>query len=97
MKVALLAGGSGGAKLAAGMQDRIGSGLSVIANTGDDIETLGVHVSPDPDLVTYWLSGDIDEKRDAHLEHPPTRGDRQAHAQWSASGRLVRRIPAWVL
>ena len=63
MKVALLAGGSGGAKLAAGMQERVGSDLSVIANTGDDIETLGVHVSPDPDLVTYWLSGDIDEKR----------------------------------
>ncbi|MGH2982284.1 MAG: 2-phospho-L-lactate transferase, partial [Solirubrobacterales bacterium] len=63
MKVALLAGGSGGAKLAAGMQDRIGADLSVIANTGDDIETLGVHVSPDPDLVTYWLSGDIDEQR----------------------------------
>jgi LPPG:FO 2-phospho-L-lactate transferase len=35
----------------------------VIANTGDDIETLGVHVSPDPDLVTYWLSGEIDEER----------------------------------
>jgi LPPG:FO 2-phospho-L-lactate transferase len=35
----------------------------VIANTGDDVETLGVHVSPDPDLVTYWLSGEIDEER----------------------------------
>jgi LPPG:FO 2-phospho-L-lactate transferase len=35
----------------------------VIANTGDDIEALGVHVSPDPDLVTYWLSGEIDEQR----------------------------------
>jgi len=63
MKVALLAGGTGGAKLAAGMQARIGADLSVIANTGDDIETLGVHVSPDPDLITYWLSGDIDEQR----------------------------------
>jgi LPPG:FO 2-phospho-L-lactate transferase len=63
VKVALLAGGSGGAKLAAGIQERIGTDLSVIANTGDDIETLGVHVSPDPDLVTYWLSGDIDEQR----------------------------------
>jgi LPPG:FO 2-phospho-L-lactate transferase len=63
MKVALLAGGTGGAKLAAGMQARIGTDLSVIANTGDDIETLGVHVSPDPDLITYWLSGDIDEER----------------------------------
>ncbi len=63
MKVALLAGGTGGAKLAAGMQARIGADLSVIANTGDDIEILGVHVSPDPDLVTYWLSGEIDEQR----------------------------------
>jgi LPPG:FO 2-phospho-L-lactate transferase len=63
MKVALLAGGTGGAKLAAGMQARIGADLSVIANTGDDIETLGVHVSPDPDLITYWLSGDIDEQQ----------------------------------
>ena len=63
MKVALLAGGTGGAKLAAGMQARLGSSLSVIANTGDDIEILGAHVSPDPDLVTYWLSGEIDEQR----------------------------------
>ena len=63
MRVALLAGGTGGAKLAAGMQEEIGSDLTVIANTGDDIEVLGVHVSPDPDLVTYWLSGEIDEER----------------------------------
>ncbi|MDX6603010.1 MAG: 2-phospho-L-lactate transferase [Solirubrobacterales bacterium] len=63
MRIALLAGGTGGAKLAAGMQEEIGSDLSVIVNTGDDIETLGVHVSPDPDLVTYWLSGEIDEER----------------------------------
>ena len=45
------------------MQEEIGSDLTVIANTGDDIEALGVHVSPDPDLVTYWLSGEIDEER----------------------------------
>ena len=63
MRVALLAGGTGGAKLAAGMQEEIGDDLTVIANTGDDIEILGVHVSPDPDLVTYWLSGEIDEER----------------------------------
>ena len=63
MRVALLAGGTGGAKLAAGMQEEIGSDLAVIANTGDDVEALGVHVSPDPDLVTYWLSGEIDEER----------------------------------
>ena len=63
MKVALLAGGTGGAKLAAGMQAVVGFELSVIANTGDDVEALGVHVSPDPDLITYWLAGEIDEER----------------------------------
>jgi LPPG:FO 2-phospho-L-lactate transferase len=63
VRVALLAGGTGGAKLAAGMQEEVGPDLSVIANTGDDVEALGVHVSPDPDLVTYWLSGEIDEDR----------------------------------
>jgi LPPG:FO 2-phospho-L-lactate transferase len=63
VRVALLAGGTGGAKLAAGMQEEIGANLTVIANTADDLEILGVHVSPDPDLVTYWLSGEIDAER----------------------------------
>ncbi len=45
------------------MQDVVGDRLSVIANTGDDAEVLGVHVSPDPDLITYWLSGEIDAER----------------------------------
>jgi LPPG:FO 2-phospho-L-lactate transferase len=63
VRVALLAGGTGGAKLAAGIQEELGSDLTVIANTGDDVEVLGVHVSPDPDLVTYWLSGEIDAER----------------------------------
>jgi LPPG:FO 2-phospho-L-lactate transferase len=40
-------------------QDR----LAVIANTADDIAAFGLHVSPDPDLVTYWLAGVIDEER----------------------------------
>ncbi len=68
MKVALLAGGTGGAKLAAGMQEEIGADLTVIANTADDLEILGVHVSPDPDLVTYWLSGEIDAERGWGIE-----------------------------
>jgi LPPG:FO 2-phospho-L-lactate transferase len=63
VRVALLAGGTGGAKLGAGMQEELGSELAIVANTGDDIEALGVHVSPDPDLVTYWLSGEIDAER----------------------------------
>ena len=61
--VAVLAGGTGGAKLARGMLDAVGPGeLTVIANTGDDVEVHGVHVSPDPDLVTYWLADLIDER-----------------------------------
>jgi LPPG:FO 2-phospho-L-lactate transferase len=34
----------------------------VIANTADDVDVYGVHVSPDPDLVTYWLADEIDER-----------------------------------
>jgi len=34
----------------------------VVANTGDDVEVYGVHVSPDPDLVAYWLADEIDER-----------------------------------
>jgi LPPG:FO 2-phospho-L-lactate transferase len=63
VRVALLAGGTGGAKLAAGVQELIGSDLAVIANTADDTHIHGLHVSPDPDLVTYWLSGEVDEER----------------------------------
>lgn len=63
MKAVVLAGGTGGAKLAAGIGELIGENLTVIANTGDDVELLGVHVSPDPDLCTYWLSGEIDAER----------------------------------
>jgi LPPG:FO 2-phospho-L-lactate transferase len=62
-RTALLAGGTGGGKLAAGLQDVVGPALSVIANTGDDFDAHGLRVSPDPDLVTYWLSGEIDEER----------------------------------
>ncbi|MGH2957611.1 MAG: 2-phospho-L-lactate transferase [Solirubrobacterales bacterium] len=59
----ILAGGTGGAKLAEGMRQLLGRGLTVIANSADDIEVLGVDVSPDPDLIAYWLSGEIDEER----------------------------------
>jgi LPPG:FO 2-phospho-L-lactate transferase len=34
----------------------------VVANTGDDAEVHGVHVAPDPDLITYWLADEIDER-----------------------------------
>jgi LPPG:FO 2-phospho-L-lactate transferase len=39
-----------------------GDELVVIANTGDDSEHYGVHVSPDPDLITYWLADLIDDR-----------------------------------
>ena len=61
--VVVLAGGTGGAKLARGMLDVVGSeSLVVVANTGDDIEIYGAYVSPDPDLVTFWLADQIDER-----------------------------------
>ncbi len=62
-EVVILSGGTGGAKLARGMADAAGADrLAVIANTGDDIEIYGAHVSPDPDLVSFWLADLIDER-----------------------------------
>jgi LPPG:FO 2-phospho-L-lactate transferase len=61
--VVVLAGGTGGAKLARGMADVAGGdALVVIANTADDAELYGAHVSPDPDLVTFHLADRIDER-----------------------------------
>ncbi|HXE45919.1 MAG TPA: 2-phospho-L-lactate transferase [Conexibacter sp.] len=61
--VVVLAGGTGGAKLARGMADVVGAdALVVIANTADDVELYGAHVSPDPDLVSFWLADRIDER-----------------------------------
>lgn len=60
-RVVVLAGGTGGAKLARGLADVVDPGaLTVIANTGDDIEIHRAYVSPDPDLVTFWLADLID-------------------------------------
>jgi LPPG:FO 2-phospho-L-lactate transferase len=61
-KVVVLAGGTGGAKLARGMLDVAGDELVVIANTADDIEIYEAYVSPDPDLCTFWLADRIDER-----------------------------------
>jgi LPPG:FO 2-phospho-L-lactate transferase len=44
------------------MLDVAGDDLVVIANTADDVEVHGAHVSPDPDLVLYWLADRIDER-----------------------------------
>ena len=60
--VVVLAGGTGGAKLARGMLDVAGDDLVIVANTGDDIELYGAYVSPDPDLCTFWLADRIDAR-----------------------------------
>ena len=63
MKVVCLSGGVGGAKLARGLYDALGSDLTVVGNVGDDLELLGLHVSPDLDSVLYALAGLNDEGR----------------------------------
>lgn len=63
MRVTALAGGVGGAKLLVGLQRVLGRELTAIVNTGDDADFYGVHVSPDVDIVTYWLAGIADMKR----------------------------------
>jgi LPPG:FO 2-phospho-L-lactate transferase len=61
--IVVLAGGTGGAKLVRGMADVVEPELiAAIVNTGDDIEIYRAHVSPDPDLVSFWLADRIDER-----------------------------------
>ncbi|MPZ55968.1 MAG: 2-phospho-L-lactate transferase [Rhizobiales bacterium] len=55
--IVAMAGGVGGAKLADGLARCIGTELTVIVNTGDDFEHLGLHISPDLDTVMYTLAG----------------------------------------
>ncbi|MFV3126833.1 2-phospho-L-lactate transferase [Niveispirillum sp. KHB5.9] len=53
-----LAGGVGGARLAAGLARALPAGhLTVAVNTGDDFDHVGLHVAPDIDTVTYTLAG----------------------------------------
>lgn len=64
MKIVLLSGGGGGAHFARGLDDALEAGeLTVIGNVGDDLEILGLHVSPDLDSLLYTLAGLIDEER----------------------------------
>ncbi len=55
--VVALAGGVGGAKLAHGLQAHLGDRLTVVVNTGDDLELHGLLVMPDHDTVMYTLAG----------------------------------------
>ena len=60
--VVVLAGGTGGAKLARGMLDLVGDDLVVVANTADDIDIYDAAVSPAPDLVAFTLADIIDSR-----------------------------------
>jgi LPPG:FO 2-phospho-L-lactate transferase len=58
MKIVALAGGVGGAKLADGFAQILPpEDLTVIVNTGDDFEHLGLYICPDLDTVCYTLAG----------------------------------------
>jgi LPPG:FO 2-phospho-L-lactate transferase len=62
--ITALAGGVGAARFLTGLVKRINEkDLTIIVNTGDDIELFGLHVSPDIDIVTYTLAGIVDEEK----------------------------------
>ncbi|MBT0159587.1 2-phospho-L-lactate transferase [Candidatus Bathyarchaeota archaeon A05DMB-2] len=62
--ITALAGGVGAARFLTGLVKLVDEkDLSVIVNTGDDIELFGLHISPDLDIVTYTLAGVVDEEK----------------------------------
>jgi LPPG:FO 2-phospho-L-lactate transferase len=63
MNVVELAGGVGGAKLAEGLAAHLGADLTVVVNTGDDLERYGLAIWPDHDTVAYTLAGLDDAER----------------------------------
>ncbi len=64
MRIAALSGGVGGARFLRGLVDVVDRrALTVIGNVGDDVEVLGLHVSPDLDSILYALAGLADEER----------------------------------
>jgi LPPG:FO 2-phospho-L-lactate transferase len=64
VRVALLSGGGGGARIARGLDAILAPGeLTVIGNVGDDLEFLGLHISPDLDSLLYTLGGIINGER----------------------------------
>ena len=61
MKITALAGGVGASKFLSGLQRVLSESeardLTIIVNTGDDIEMFGLYIAPDLDIVTYTLAG----------------------------------------
>lgn len=87
MKITALAGGVGGAKLAHGLAQILPpEDLTVIVNTGDDFEHLGLYICPDLDTVCYTLAG---------LANPET-GWGRADETWNAIASVEKLGgPAW--
>jgi LPPG:FO 2-phospho-L-lactate transferase len=64
MRITVLAGGVGGARFLRGLKAAAPDAeITVIGNTGDDIDLFGLHVSPDLDTVIYTLGGGISEEQ----------------------------------
>jgi LPPG:FO 2-phospho-L-lactate transferase len=64
MKVTALAGGIGAGKFLRGLTRVVpGADLTAIVNVADDLVVHGLHVSPDPDSVIYWLGDSFDRDR----------------------------------
>jgi LPPG:FO 2-phospho-L-lactate transferase len=64
MRVVALAGGTGAAKFLRGLSQVIDpADLTIVGNTGDDLELWGLYVSPDLDTVSYTLAGIVDESK----------------------------------
>jgi LPPG:FO 2-phospho-L-lactate transferase len=62
--ITALAGGVGAARFLTGLTKLVKEeDLSVIVNTGDDMEMFGLHISPDIDIVTYTLAGIVDDEK----------------------------------
>lgn len=68
--VVVFTGGTGGTKLVQGLQQVVApENLTVIVNTGDDIECWGLHISPDIDSVLYGLAGLLSADRGWGVEN----------------------------
>lgn len=64
IKVAVLCGGVGASRLLVGLTEVVRpKNIYAIVNTGDDINLLGFHISPDLDIITYSLAGLIEKSR----------------------------------
>jgi LPPG:FO 2-phospho-L-lactate transferase len=64
MQITVLAGGVGGARFVRGLRTAAPEAqITVVGNTGDDIQLFGLHVSPDLDTVMYNLGGGFDDER----------------------------------